>query len=243
MIFQLSADNQICFETSESLAKELAEEVATRLDRAIAKKSNAWLAVSGGSTPKRLFGELSTKTLSWEKVKVTLVDERWVDEDNARSNAAMVKQLLLKNNAAPAQFVPLYSPGVEAIDIENAITMLQKPLPSFERGIDVMLLGMGEDGHTASLFPHADQLKEATNLNSNRKLMAINAPGADEPRITMTLPMISKSNFLALHIEGQKKLEVLDKAASDLSEENQVDALPIRHVLKTRPDLQIYYAP
>lgn len=134
------------FEAREALAATLARDVAEELERAIEAKGRATLAVSGGTTPKLFFEKLSEIDIPWARVSVTLVDERQVPETSERSNARLVRTHLLRNRAAAARFVPL----VDNPDAEK--------IPSF----DVAVLGMGNDGHTASFFPGGDSLAEAT---------------------------------------------------------------------------------
>lgn len=211
------------FDARQSLAESLANDVADELRRAIAANGRATLAVSGGSTPKLFFEKLSESDLPWQRVMVTLVDERQVPETSERSNARLVRQHLLRNKAAAAQFVPLF---------ENADAT--KSLP-----FDVTVLGMGNDGHTASFFPKADRLKEAIDSGTSQRLLAITAPGAGEPRLTFTLPVLEASGRLALHIEGLDKRQVLDKALADGPEED----MPVRAILRSATPITLYWCP
>ena len=216
------------------LANQLADRICSELEAGIAERGTAILAVSGGSTPKLLFEILSNKTISWEDVIVTLVDERWVDENDERSNALLVKQHLLVNNASNARFVPLYRPG----DIDQEIFRLERQLQTLPLPFDVVVLGMGSDGHTASFFPGGDNLDIAVDEAGKILLSTMRAPGAVEPRVTFTLPPLLESRFLALHIEGADKLNVLDQAG----EEGDANLMPIRHVLRNRDKLEVYWA-
>src|SRR5690606_12207404 len=164
-----------------TLAQELAEAVADRIRAAIAARGEAAIAVSGGSTPGRFFLALGkTKDIDWSKVIVTLVDERWVDETNDRSNALLVNERMLQGPAAPARFFPLYSGGTEPDAAHVAKTnALLADLPD---PFAAVILGMGNCGHTASFSPAGDTLAEA--LSAAGPALAIHAPGAGEPRIT-----------------------------------------------------------
>jgi len=211
------------FETREALAESLARDVADELARAIEAKGRATLAVSGGTTPKLFFEKLSVIDIPWSRVSVTLVDERQVPESSERSNARLVRQHLLQNKAAAARFVPL-------VDNPEA-----EKIPAF----DVAVLGMGTDGHTASFFPGGDTLAEAIDSETAKRLIAITAPGAGEPRLTFTLPVLEQAGRLALHIEGAEKKQVLKQALAEGPEED----MPVRAVLRGAAPVTLYWCP
>ncbi|MCD7058837.1 6-phosphogluconolactonase [Pelagibacterium xiamenense] len=212
------------FATKDKLAEALAEAVAENLNTGIDQHGTAVLAVSGGSTPKRFFEALSNREdIDWESVVVTLVDERWVDETSDRSNAKLVKENLLKGPAAAAAFVPLFSGGEEPDDAGIART--NAALADLPGGFDAVILGMGNDGHTASFFPGGDTLSDA--LTGEGPAIAIRAPGAGEARVTFTLPRLLATRALYLHIEGDEKAQVFDKAL----ETGPVEDMPVRAVL------------
>ena len=222
------------FNDKQQLADALAEAVAANLKAGIAAIGRASLAVSGGSTPVNFFRALSRRDdVDWDKVTVTLVDERWVDETSDRSNARLVKQNLLQGRAAAATFVPLYQGG----DMPDAVkaNAAQANVP---RPLDVAVLGMGNDGHTASFFPGGDTLSEA--LTAEGPVIAIRAPGAGEPRVTLTLKQLLAAKALYLHIEGEGKLETLRKAEA----EGPIEDMPVRAILReTSTPLTIYWCP
>ena len=211
------------FEAREALAETLARDVADELSRAIEAKGRATLAVSGGTTPRLFFEKLSMIDIPWSRVAVTLVDERQVPETSERSNARLVRQHLLQNRAAAARFVPL----VDNPDAEK--------MPAF----DVAVLGMGNDGHTASFFPGGDTLAEAIDAETSKRLIAITAPGSGEPRLTFTLPVLEQAGRLALHIEGTEKKQVLKKALAEGPEED----MPVRAVLRGAAPVTLYWCP
>lgn len=211
------------FEAREALAETLARDVADELQRAIEAKGRATLAVSGGSTPKLFFEKLSEIDIPWSRVSVTLVDERQVPETSERSNARLVRTHLLKGKAAAARFVPLVdNPEAEKI-----------------AAFDVAVLGMGNDGHTASFFPGGDRLAEAIDAGTAKRLIAITAPGAGEPRLTFTLPVLEQAGRLALHIEGAEKQQVLKKALAEGPESE----MPVRAVLRSTAPVTLYWCP
>lgn len=225
------------FENGSALATDLAETVASALSAAIGRRGEATLAVSGGSTPKAFFEALSTRTLDWAKVKVTLVDERFVPEDNPRSNHLLVKTHLLKNDAAAAEFVPLYRPEAT---IEDAAKTASGIVPGMSKPFDVAILGMGTDGHTASFFPGGDHLAAALDLTLPRRVMTMEAPGAGEARLTLSFSALHDAGLLAVHIEGAEKKAVLEKALAGTDEQD----MPIRAVLeRAQTRSEIYWAP
>lgn len=214
---------RLAFANRDELAAALSLKVARVLSRAITQSGDATLAVSGGSTPKLFFNHLSRQQISWKKVTVTLVDERQVPEDSPRSNARLVRDALIQNEARVARFVPLFrNPAAEKLS-----------------DFTVAILGMGDDGHTASFFPGGDTLAEAVNPKTDKSLTEISAPGSGEPRITFTLPRLLASKFLALHIEGAGKQTVLEKALSG----DNITEMPIRAVLQTTKPLAVYWCP
>jgi 6-phosphogluconolactonase len=223
------------FASADALADALADAVANDLAEGIATKGMAALAVSGGSTPKRFFKALSKRPLDWPNVFVTLVDERWVDPSSDRSNARLVSDLLLTGDAAHAKFVPLWSGGAEPVEASVRGTnerLAKLPLP-----FDAVILGMGNDGHTASFFPGGDTLSEA--LTSPGPALPLKAPGAGEPRITLTLPLILDTRALYLHIEGPEKAAALARANGD----GPVEDMPVRAVLRQgETPVHIYFA-
>ncbi len=222
------------FHDGHQLADALAEAVAADLKAGITSRGAAALAVSGGSTPARFFKALSARDdVAWDKVTVTLVDERWVDENSERSNARLVKASLLQGRAAAAQFVPLYQGGTEPDAFAASVAQRQVPQP-----FAAVILGMGNDGHTASFFPGGDTLAEA--LTSAGPVVAIRAPGAGEPRVTLTLPVLLATRGLYLHIEGEPKVETLRQAEAD----GPVEDMPVRAILRqTQTPLTIYWCP
>jgi 6-phosphogluconolactonase len=210
--------------------------VADRIRTAIAQRGEAAIAVSGGSTPAKFFQALGkTKDTDWSKVVVTLVDERWVDETNDRSNALLVNEKMLQGPAAVARFFPLYSGGAEP-DAEG-VARTNALLADLPQPFAAVVLGMGSDGHTASFFPGGDTLVEA--LTAEGPTLAIRAPGAGEPRITFTLPRLLETDGLYLHIEGEEKAAVLDAALGD----GPVEDMPIRAVLRSGAAVTVYWCP
>jgi 6-phosphogluconolactonase len=223
------------FDDKEILARSLASEITHQLDRAINGNDHATLAVSGGSTPVSFFKELSQSELDWHKVTITLVDERWVNEDHERSNAKLVNEHLLQNRASFANFTPLFE---NTKDPDDAVTIVEPRLANLPRPFDVVILGMGLDGHTASFFPDATELADALNPRTQATVYPIHSPSIEEPRMTLTLPIVSQARFVALHIEGNDKRDVLEKTV------NEKEELPIHQVINNCEQTPVvYWAP
>lgn len=225
------------FPDPATLAESLATTVAEDLRNALAVRGIASLALSGGNTPKHFLQALSRQILPWRNVVATLVDERWVPESNERSNARLLRENLLSAAAAEARFLPLYratpEPGQALPEIERDLAALPSPF-------DALVLGMGNDGHTASFFPGGDRLADALDPATTARVLPMRAPGAGEPRITLTLPPILAARHLYLHIEGAEKRHVLDAAVAGVGEGA---GYPIRDVLQHAAlPVQVFYA-
>lgn len=220
-----------------ALAEALADAVAATLKHAIAERGRATIAVSGGSTPKRFFTALSTRDLDWPKVTVTLVDERFVPADNPRSNHLLVAECLLQGPASRANFVPLFR---EAASAGDAARLAGADIAALPAPLDVAVLGMGNDGHTASFFPGGDRLAEALAPETPRGVMTMEAEGAGETRLTLTFSGLEDARLIVLHIEGQAKKDTLDEALSTGDESE----MPVRAMLRrAATPVDIYWAP
>ncbi|RVB76316.1 MULTISPECIES: 6-phosphogluconolactonase [unclassified Mesorhizobium] len=230
-----AAYNWHAFAGRQDLAAALAGHVAGRLTNAIAERGTGLLAVSGGTTPARFFASLSNIPIAWNKVTVTLVDERCVPASSPRSNAGLVAANLLQNAAAAARFVPLYE---EAATIEDASESDSRMLRSLPWPLDVVVLGMGTDGHTASFFPDADDLAKLLDPSSTRIVLPVHATSAGEPRLTLALARLVEAGFIALHIEGEDKRKAFESAMASATRK------PIRAVLDAaeRP-VEVFWAP
>lgn len=223
------------FADRQDLATALAGEIGDQLTRAITERGTALLAVSGGTTPAKLFAALSTTPIAWEKVIVTLVDERFVPPSSPRSNAGLVAANLLQNKAAAARFVPLYH---EAESIEDAAAADSEALRSLPWPLDVVILGMGGDGHTASFFPDAANLEALLDPASQRIVLPVHAASGGEPRLTLSMARIVAAGFVALHIEGEDKRTAFNGAMDPGAKK------PIRSVLEAAPGrIEVFWAP
>lgn len=223
------------FENTSALDIELSLKVARLLSADIAATGSASLVVSGGRTPMGFFHLLSQQILDWSKVSVTLADERWVDADHADSNEKLVRANLLINEAHQANFISLKNAAADAIDGESEAERALAAVGTFT----VLILGMGDDGHTASLFPGAEALALGLDMNSGRTCIGVTPTAAPHQRISMTLPRLLDSQQIIVHISGAGKQDVLEQAQAG----GDIAELPIRAILnQQRAPLAIYWA-
>jgi 6-phosphogluconolactonase len=186
----------------QGLAQTMAGELAAALTH-----GPATLSVPGGTTPGPVFDALAQTDLDWSRVAVMLNDERWVPEDSPRSNTRLLRERLLVGHAARATLVPLYAPYPTPEDgLADLAAGIEPHLP-----IDVLLLGMGNDMHTASLFPGADKLAQALSPDAPA-LMALRAEAAGEPRITLTARVLQAARHIHILITGDEKRAALERA-------------------------------
>lgn len=191
----------------EMMMIDLANRIAGELNTCLFQHEWASLAVPGGTTPGPIFDDLCSADLDWGRVHVMLTDERWVPEDHERSNTRLLKERLLVDRARAATYVPLYAPAETPEEVLDGLAEAIRP----EMPISILLLGMGADMHTASLFPGADRLADALDRHAP-PLMAMRAPGAPEPRITLTAPVLTGAMTTHVVITGAEKREALEKA-------------------------------
>lgn len=225
--------NAHTFKNPAVLAEELAKKVAEQLSAAIVRQGVATLVVSGGRSPVAFFEHLRLQAIEWSKVVVSLADERWVPVEHADSNAGLLKKHLLQGPAAKARFVGLYNVAANLDAAAEQADRLLAELPP----IDVLVLGMGDDGHTASLFPNSPNLLQALALDNPRRCWPMLAPTVPHQRLSMSLSLLANAKNTVLSIQGQAKLNTLSEALAG----PDVAALPIRAFLQ--PTLEIYWCP
>ena len=217
------------FANGEALAHGLADWTADHLRKAIAARGAALLIVSGGKSPARFFELLSNLELDWPRVSITLADERRVADDSPRSNARLVREKLLQNRAQAASFTPLADVRLPA---DRELAAASARIANLPSPADVVVLGMGDDGHTASWFPGAQGLAEAIDPVARQLVAPMVAADAPEPRLTLTGRVLLRARAIALEIEGEKKLATFATALEPGPEE----AMPIRAVLRRAAD-------
>jgi 6-phosphogluconolactonase len=209
------------YPSRDALMAGLAQVMADQLRAGIAANGAASLSVPGGTTPGPVFDIMAQADLDWSKVAVFLNDERWVDDASPRSNTALIRARLLTGRAAAAKLIPLYADTPQP---EDALDMLSAGIAP-HLPITVLLLGMGADMHTASLFPQADLLEQALAPDAP-VLMALRADAAGEPRITLTARHLASADNIHILITGAEK-----RAAILAAETMPVMQAPVRVVL------------
>jgi 6-phosphogluconolactonase len=220
---------------AEASAVALAAFIADALEHALRARAQASLLVSGGRSPVPFFAALSRHALDWPRVTIGLVDERCVPPDSDASNARLIHEHLLQDRAANAHFVPLYEAGLGP---EAAAAHAERMLATMPTPFDAVVLGMGDDGHTASLFPDAPGTAAGLDPRATRRVVATYPASAPHARLSLTVRALLDSRVLALAIAGTGKCRVLEAAA---------DADPARlpiaaFVQQTRVPLHVFFS-
>jgi len=200
-----------CFPDPGALAHEVTADVVARLARAIALRGQASLLVSGGRSPSALFERLHAQTLNWKRTWISLVDERWVSPSDAASNERLVRETLLQGQAAAARFVGLKN---AASAPETGAMAAWSRLADLPRPVDVTILGMGDDGHTASLFPGAPNLPRALDRSVPGGCIAMCAPSEPHARLSLNLSALLNSRYILILILGEMKLRTYAAACA-----------------------------
>lgn len=215
------------FNSKDQLDQALCADLVKIIQRAISENGSANILLSGGSSPIRLYELMSNAEISWSKVLIGLVDERFVPPINEFSNEKMIREKLIQNNALSARFAGMVANSLDQIENVNFISSKYQP---FMQKVDLVLLGMGEDGHTASLFPN-DEVSEQLLRSSEIGIYNTISPNFPNNRITCSAAMLLQADNIVLMLSGEKKLQVFET-----SEENQ---LPISFF---KDKLQVYYS-
>jgi 6-phosphogluconolactonase len=221
----------------ETASRELAARIAASLAAAVGARGVASLVVSGGRSPVRLFEILREQPLDWSHVCVALADERWVSPEDAGSNERLVREVLLKDHAAPARFLGLKNgaptPDLGAVSAWETFARVPRPF-------DAVVLGMGDDGHTASLFPGSPNLPRALNQAAAAGCVGMWAPVEPHPRLSLNLTALLDSRRIAVLITGESKWRTYAAACAA----GPVEDMPIRAVLRqSRTPVDVVWAP
>ena len=223
------------FETREAASIAAAQQIVEALLRRLDGQGEASLVVSGGTSPAAVFAELAKTTLPWSDVHVILSDERWVPPEHEDSNEKLVRETLLAGEAQDAGLLPVYRPDVTIEDRCSEINeeLLQAPFP-----FACVLLGMGEDGHVASLFPDAENLQDGLDVDSRQLCIPVQTAASPHPRVSLTLSALSRSDEIVLLIFGDAKRDVYETAKTS------TNGTPVSHLLRQkRAPVHVYWAP
>jgi 6-phosphogluconolactonase len=195
----------------------------------------AALVVSGGTSPARCFTALSKTVFDWERVHVVLSDERWVAEHDDDSNTKLVRETLIQSEAATARLLPVYD---SLVSIEDRCESLQDIIPFLSFPFACSLLGMGEDGHFASLFPDAENLDEALDIEGKKICVAVNTAASRSPRWSLTLAALSHSDEIVLLFFGDAKRQIYEDA------KQSKNIYPVSRLLfQKRAPVHVFWAP
>ena len=208
------------YPTRAALIEKLSQALIADLRSALSSQSTISFAVPGGTTPGPIFDRLCQSDLDWARVNILLSDERWVPTENPRSNTALLRNRLLVGPVEAAGYVPLYADYATPEDAMEPLShQLNACLP-----LSVLLLGMGADMHTASLFPGGDQLSLALG-DSAPPLVAMRASDAPEPRVTLSAAVLNAARYKHLVIFGAEKRQALEQAQSLPAQEAPIMAV------------------
>lgn len=225
------------FPNAKALEHALVGEIRVDLEEAIQARGSVSLVVSGGRTPANLLRQLGEEALDWSRVDITLADERWVDVSSESSNERMVRETLLSGAAGKARFAGLKNASA---DVPHGLDWTWRALTRIVRPFDVVLLGMGEDGHTASLFPTSTGIAAALDASAEPACVAMQAPTAPHDRISLNLPALLDARRIVLHIVGTGKWQVYQKAL----ERGPVVDCPVRGILhQQQVPVDVFWAP
>ena len=225
------------FESADALASEVASDMAAQLARAITARGQAGLLVSGGHSPAKLFEQLRTQALDWSRISIALVDERWVEPTDPGSNERLVRETLLRDRAAAAHFFGMknaaLSPDLGAAAAWSAAARIPRP-------VDITMLGMGEDGHTASWFPGSPNLESALDPEASEGCIGMRSPSAPQARLSLNLKALLDSRRILILILGEGKLHTYATACGP----GPVEEMPVRAVLRQqRVPVEVVWAP
>jgi 6-phosphogluconolactonase len=225
------------FPDAAALIVALTGDIASALEEGLAAGRGASLVVAGGKTPAPVFEALSNVDMDWEDVWVSLTDERWVDAGHDGSNEFLLRQHLLRAQAAKANVVGLKN---GAADPASGAAAAWSAVAGIPRPFDFVLLGMGDDGHMASLFPHSPGLDRALDLHQAPGCLGMTAPVEPRPRLSLNLRALLDARRIAVLITGQSKWDTYQRARQS----GPVQEMPVRALsLQQNAPVTVYWAP
>lgn len=225
------------FSTRDAASTAAAARMAGLIDAQLRRDGDAYVVVSGGTTPSQCFGYLSGYDLAWNRVSAVLSDERWVASDHDDSNEKLVRETLLVDKASTARVLSVYA---DDLSVDERCDSLQSFFPA--SGFSCALVGMGNDGHFASLFPDADSLAAGLNLDNDRFYIPVRTSASPHARISMTLRALAQSEEILLLIFGAEKLAVYEQAMA--AESSDSEGYPVVSLLQQELcPVQVYWAP
>ena len=223
------------FESREEASVAAAERIRDALAHRLENQKAATLVVSGGTTPARCFEELAHLEIDWDRVRVVASDDRWVPPDHSDSNENLIRKHLLVNGASLAGLLPFFKPDTP---IELRCEELDREIRFMPFPFACSLLGMGTDGHFASLFPDAENLAEGLDLESQKLCMPVRSEASPYPRVSLTLSALSRSDEIVLLIFGDEKRRIFEKAKAGNAR------YPVTRLLRQkRAPVHLYWAP
>lgn len=223
------------FANAGELAQALADDVAETLQAATAERGQASMLVPGGKTPVPFFRKLNLKELDWQTITIGLTDERWVPTNSADSNERLVREELIGTHPANMIGLKIDSSSPDRADRICERVMSRVPVP-----YDVVVVGMGDDGHIASLFPGGRDIERAVRPQGPHHCTPAHAPVAPHRRLSLTVPALLLCRRLILLITGDDKQAVLERAKAP----GPVEDMPVRALLRQdRVPLEVYWSP
>lgn len=223
------------FDTREEASLDAAKYISNAVTRRLELQPEASLVVSGGTSPVQCLKELSTSDIDWQNVHVLLSDERWVATDSEDSNEKLIRENLLQGKAAEARLHPMHS---DSFSLEERCELFEETIRTLPFPFACSLIGMGEDGHFASLFPDAANLDEGLNVDSLHFCLPTMTAASPYPRLTLTLAALSRSDRVVLLFFGDAKRDVYEKA------KDKANGFPVsRLLLQKRAPVRVFWAP
>ena len=224
------------FKNTEDTIGALAQKISAEIQQTLSEQTECSLALAGGNTPKPLYQHLSQQALPWHKINATLTDERWLEPSDASSNQNMIWHSLIQNKAVEINFVPLKNPyATPELGKAECEAILNQTIPS----LDLVVLGMGDDGHFASIFPNMENTQSLLNISNHQKCEAAN-PENKEPRMSLSLSYLLTAKHIYLLISGNDKKTIID---SVLERKAEHTAYPVCSLLmQTGTPISIYWS-